>query len=158
MKKDDEKSIETKELMIKGNIMLWHGTMIQLSNISSITTDPLALLKFPWGSLVVMLIGLLMEKVNILLTVLLVIAGIIWIAMWYEKNQERKMSTVLSITMNSGQSLFFLCKDYGFLERVLHVLELVIIDGGTGSEQIIINMNNSRIDGNAKILENAKIG
>ena len=67
-----------------------------------------------------------MVKTNILFAIVLEIAGIIWILKWDAINRERKMSTVLSITMNSGQ--------------------------------IIINMNNSRIDGNAKILENAKIG
>lgn len=33
---DKVKSIETKNLMIKGNIIEWSGTMIQLSNISCI--------------------------------------------------------------------------------------------------------------------------
>ena len=67
-----------------------------------------------------------MVKTNILFAIVLEIAGIIWILKWDAINRERKMSTVLSITMNSGQ--------------------------------IIINMNNNRIDGNAKILESAKIG
>ena len=67
-----------------------------------------------------------MVKTNILFAIVLEIAGIIWILKWDAINQERKMSAVLSITMNSGQ--------------------------------IIINMNNNRIDGNAKILESAKIG
>lgn len=39
---DKVKSIETKNLMIKGNIIEWPGTMIQLSNISCISTADMA--------------------------------------------------------------------------------------------------------------------
>ena len=44
---EKEKSIETEQLLIKRNIMSWEDTMIQLSNVSVISTSQLEPLKFP---------------------------------------------------------------------------------------------------------------
>lgn len=70
-----EKSIETPELLIKGNIMSWEGMMIQLSNVSCISTAPLELMGFPIGSIVLLFIGIFILEYNAALGMVLVIGG-----------------------------------------------------------------------------------
>ena len=42
-----DNTIETPSLTIKKNIMTWENTMIQLSNISSISSGNMELIRFP---------------------------------------------------------------------------------------------------------------
>ena len=60
-----EKTVQTPELFIAGNIMAWKDSVIQLSNISSISTVPLALKQFPLWTLIGIFIGLLLFKLTI---------------------------------------------------------------------------------------------
>ena len=53
-----EKIIETPELLVRGNIMKWKGTTIQLSNVSYVSTSHLDLIDFPIISIFIIIIGI----------------------------------------------------------------------------------------------------
>lgn len=152
MEKKKEKSIETSELLLKGNIMSWEGMMIQLSNISCVSTAPLEQTAFPMLSILLIFAGLVGLKVNVLGGILSLAIGCGWIYAWYYVNEKRKSDTILSIAMNSGNSLQFIIKNKEFLQKVLHVLEEIIIHGGVGKQNVTINIRGNTITGNAQVL------
>lgn len=144
--------IETPQLLIKGNIMSWYGTMIQLSNVSCISTRTLIKTEFPMFSIVLFAIGLLALKFNLLFTIIFCGIGAAWIYYWYKTNEQRKENTLLNIIMNSGENLQFIIYDRVFLDKILEVLEQIIIDGGVGKQNVSINIRECTFDGNAKVL------
>ena len=146
--------IDTPRLWIKGNIMCWDGTMIQLSNISCISTSPLVQAPFPFLSIAFLVVGLLalMLKYKLMVVIVLLGVGGIWIYSWDRTNEVRKRNTILNIVMNSGHSLQFLVNNENFLNQVLKVLEQIIIDGGVGKQKVSINIQGCQITGNAKVL------
>ena len=133
--KKKEKSIETPELLIKGNIISWEGTMIQLSNVSCISTSPLELMEFPKLALLFLLGGLMSFRIN----------------------EKRKSDTILNILMNSGNSLCFLVNNKKFLNEILEILKQIIIEGGVGKQNVSINLKGCKITGNAKVLNDFDI-
>ncbi len=147
-----EKSIETPELKVKGNIMSWDGMMIQLSNVSSVSTAPLDQLAFPMLSVLLIFAGIVGLKQELFFGVLLLVLGGAWIYGWYYINNKRKLNTILSIVMNSGSNLQFVISNKSFLDKVLQVLELIIIEGDIGKQNITINIKGNKISGNAKVL------
>lgn len=161
MQKDisNEKSIETPTLTIKGNIMSWEGMMIQLSNVSCISTSNISLLPFPTLSLVILLGGLFLLFGKVFLIALLCFTiGICWIYAWFQENEKRKSRTNLNIVMNSGNYLSFIIGNKKFLERMLYVLKQVIINGGIEKKSSIsFNINNCNISGNAQLLNDLNI-
>lgn len=150
--KSQQMVIDTPQLFVKGNIMSWDGTMIQLSNISCISTMPLVQPAFPLTSIGLILIGFIAFKFNVFFALLLLCVGAFWIYSWYVENERRKQNTILNIVMNSGNHLQFIVRDKSFLNKILKVLELIIIDGGVGKQNVSINIQGCQITGNAKVL------
>jgi len=157
MEKEKDKSIQTSKLLIKGNIICWEGTMIQLSNVSCVSTTPLESLDFPKLSLFCILVGLMVFKQSAFLGFVLLMAGGAWIYYWYYINEKRKLDTVLNIVMNSGNNLRFLVQDKNFLDKILQVLEKIIIDGGVGEKNVSINIHECEISGNASVLNDLRL-
>lgn len=152
-----KKSINTPQLLINGNIMSWSDTMIQLSNVSCISTKPLEEIEFPKLSILLLIIGLLIFKYNTALSIILLIGVGIWIYVWYLANDARKSETILNINMNSGMNLRFIFSNGGFLNDVLQVLEKIIIEGGVGEQNVVINIHGCDISGNAKVLNDINL-
>lgn len=144
--------IDTPQLFLKGNIMCWDGMMIQLSNISCISTMPLVQAAFPFISIVLILIGFLAFTYNVIVALILLGAGAFWMYSWDQTNEERKRNTILNIVLNSGNQLQFIINNKDFLNKVLKVLEQIIIDGGVGKQDVSINIQGCQITGNAKVL------
>lgn len=152
-----EKCIQTEQLNITGNIMTWDGTMIQLSNVSYITTKKLRPAKFPWYILICWLVGLgLLRAIPMLGIIAITLGGVIFY-LWIKENQDREQSTILTIRTNSGDELLFSFYDICFLDKILTVLEKIIIDGGIGSQNISIDLHGSQISGDAQVLNNLGI-
>ena len=125
-----EKAIETPTLLIKKNIMYWENTMIQLSNVSCISTGNIASAPFPILAALFVLAGFLLFSKSAVLAIVLCVIGAVWLLIWYLENESRREGAVLAIRMNSGQSLYFAFKRKDFLQSVLAVLERIIADGG----------------------------
>lgn len=153
-----EKSIETPELFIKGNIMKWTGTMIQMSNVSYISMASLALEPFRKGIIWVILFGIIGYSIYPLIGIALIVGGIGYVIWWYVENENRKNTKNLNIMLNSGTNLCIQIKDLKFLEKVIAVLEEIIIRGGIGKENnISINISDSQFEGPTSILNDLGI-
>lgn len=150
-----EKVIETPALRIRKNIMMWEDTMIQLSNVSYVSASNIATTAFPVWAAVMILAGLLLISQSAVVALVLIALGGLWIYLWYQENEKRKQGAILTIHMNSGHTFQFAFKNKTFLLDVLKVLENIIVDGT--DKQVSININNSTISGNARVLENATL-
>lgn len=153
-----EKTIETSKLIVKGNIIYWAKTMIQISNISYISTVPLEQLGFPKIALLLFGIAILAfsgRRPGV--GVILLLCGATWIFIWYYKNEERKNEAILCIAVNSGNLFRIYIDDKDFLNEVLQVLEQIIAEGSIGQQKVSININDCTITGNAKVLNDLNI-
>ena len=150
-----EKVINTPSLRIRKNIMMWGDTMIQLSNVSYVSASNIATTVFPVWAAVMILAGLLLISQSTLVALVLIGLGGLWLYLWYQRNEQRKRGAILTIRMNSGHTFQFTFNNKAFLLEVLKVLENIIVDGT--DSQVSINISNSTISGNARVLENANL-
>lgn len=159
MGSNNRKSVETPEIVIKGNIMTWKNTMLQLSNVSSISTAQ-DIPTFPGASIALIVLGFLLfnnfKYVEILQAVgiILIIFGIVPIVVYAMAVSDHKY--YLSVTMNSGICYNLVVKDKKFLKKMLDVLEQIIIDGGVGNRNYTINIQNSTL-GDLSVMNNTRV-
>lgn len=153
----DEKSIKTEQFFIRGNIMTWEGNMLQLSNVSSVSTMGLSDLPFPFLAVIVFLVGLSIFGVSLLLALLFMVVGGGYFYYWYTKNKIRASTINLIILMNSGTSFQFVFQNKSFLMEVLKVLETIICDGGIGNHVISVSISGCEIGGDISVLNKTNI-
>lgn len=154
---ENEKKIEIPGFTITGNIIKWENTMVQLRNVSYITTGELPKKPIPLIAIAIIVFSLALFGVSILVGFAGLAIGVVWLYLWNMENDNRKKHIILSIAMNSGNMLQILFNDKDFLENVKKVLERIIIDGGIGTQNIAINITDCEISGNARVLEDLKI-
>jgi hypothetical protein len=147
-------AIKTDYLVIRDNIMEWGNTMIQLSNVCSISTLTFVQKNpFPMYSLILVAVGLLGMQFSTATGIVILGLGIVWIYLWWNKNNNPDKTETLNITMNSGTVFGFLFKDEVFKMRVLRVLEGIIADGGKRKiGDINIDINNCDIKGDLSFM------
>lgn len=154
---EKEKSIETKQLMIKGNIMSWEEMMIQLSNVSCVSVSELNTIQFPLLALVFVIVGIALIQAEPTLGIAGLGVGLGWIVWWANANEKRKSSKKLNILVNSGHTFQIVFSDRNFLKKILEILEVIIREGGIGNNSISINVKDCKIDGDARILNDLKM-
>lgn len=151
-----EKTIETPTLLIKKNIMAWNDTMIQLSNISYVSSSDVAQLSFPGLAAIMIIVAIILLGKATFPAIILAVIGVLWIYYWYQENEKRKKCAVLTIRMNSGNNLYFAFSDKTFLTKVMNVLAYIIINGT--DRQVSISIKNCEISGNAQVLTDGIFG
>lgn len=103
-----EKSIVTPQLLIDVNIMAWKESILQLSNISSVSTVPLEPVPFPSWVPFLLLAGVVASLISWVWVIIFIAIAAAGILIWYQKNEELKMQKNLIILMNSGMTFSFL--------------------------------------------------
>lgn len=157
-----DKYIKTESFQITKNVLMWNDSMIQLSNVSLITTAPLPAIWFPWYPLAALLfyLGLtnLSKRGHFSFAACLILLVGAAIGYWqYQKNENRKKATVLTLQMNSGMGYQFLIKEKEVMEKIRIVLEKIIADGGIGERSVSINIQDCTITDHASVLDGVKI-
>lgn len=152
-----EKTIDTPQLVITGNIMVWKDSMLQLSNISSVSAVALQPVPFPTWTLLVFVLGLFALTIETTVALVMVIVAVFFIFVWAKSNNDISKQKKLIIRMNSGTVCSFLFNDKEFLDRVFGVLGAIISEAGKEERNIKIDINNSTISGNAKILNDMNV-
>ena len=127
--KDTGNTINTDYLTIEGNMMKWSDTIIQISNISIISTANVATRPFPILSVILGSIGLLLIIVSQNSYgyydglsgpgVMMLIAMAAWIFVWYLNNKNREELQKLNILTNSGLTYTIVFHDKKFLAQVM---------------------------------------
>lgn len=140
--------IHTPTIFLEKNLMIWNNhTMIQLSNISYLSAEKLAVMPFPFFAAILVLVGFMMlTSGESLVFAGLLLCGIggAWLYLWYKENERRKNGAILQIKMNSGTELNFEFANKEFLWVVAEKLQNIMINGGV-TEKVEINITNSTI-------------
>lgn len=137
--------------------MVWKDSMLQLSNISSVSAVALQPVPFPVWTLLVLLLGIFMFSVKVVLAIAMIIIAVFFILLWVKNNSDISKKKKLIIRMNSGKVCSFLYNDKKFLDQVFNVLGAIISEAGKEERNIKIDINNSTISGNAKILNDMNV-
>ena len=148
-----KKDIKTDYLTVKGNLIGWKDTIIQISNISMITAGDLDPRPFPKWSLGLLLLGAMFWKFSSFLGFLLYVAGGAWIYFWYQAVMEDSKKKRMSMQLNSGRvvSIIFYSKE--FLDEVIDKLNTILLTPNT-SENITINIKDNLFCDDSSIIKN----
>ncbi|HRX58756.1 MAG TPA: hypothetical protein P5075_08290 [Eubacteriales bacterium] len=161
-------TIETDFLTIKGNMMKWSDTIIQISNISIISTVHVAAKRFPFLSFVFILIGAIILKlgvtdivsvefygVSLLGGIALIVAALAWMLLWVDRKQRADEMQQLSILMNSGTVYSIVFQNKKFLAEVMkRFSEILSTPAHTGD--LTINIKNNTFSGQAQAIGSVK--
>lgn len=115
-------TINTDYMTIEGNMIKWSDTIIQISNISIISTSNVVGTPFPFLSIVFILAGFGAFALGVpgVFFGILVLAGVgIWLYSWYKEKQKQENMQKLSILMNSGLVYSIIFNDKKFLTQVM---------------------------------------
>ena len=151
----NNREIKTEILKIHGNCMEFNDIVIQLSNISLISTEDIAPAKFPMGALGLVFLGLVMLFLKLTPIILLGLAfsavGGFLIYKWYSESEKTKELKKLLLATNSGNVFTIVFEDQPFLEKVLQVLKEIISNPGHMSD-ITINVKENTFTGDASVV------
>lgn len=147
------KNIETPFLKVRGNCLEIENTIIQLSNISLLSTTDVAPDKFPILSVVLILIGCVFaERIEVVAAVAIIIGGA-WLFYWYLAAQKAKELKRLTIITNSGNVFPIVFDDEKFLSKVVTVMTDIIRDPAHARD-ITINVKECTFSDDASVIGN----
>lgn len=152
-----EKSIETSQLLIKGNLIIWEKMMIQISSISYVSEAPPDKKPFPIWSLLPTFLGVYLFQYNKMMSFFVISIGLGWMFVWLLVNKARQEKRILTLAMNSNERLCFQFNDKVFLHKAMTILRAILMNGGLGGKSIVINIKDNKINGDAGILNGLKV-
>lgn len=153
------REIETDYLKIHGNCMEFKNTVIQLNNISLLSTEEVSLPAFPTAALVAALAGIVL--------MILEISALFWVGfaclasagiltyLWVKENQRLASMKKLLIITNSGNHFNIVFQDKPFLDRVVQVLKEVIANPEHLSD-ITINIKENEFGEGSSVIQDFK--
>lgn len=156
-KLNNKKTIETDILNVKGNLISWKDTFIQISSISMISTADVAKTPFPIWSILLGLVGIFLIKASTLFGLLLLIICGIWIYTWYKESERLNKLKKLNIVLNSGGTYTLVFNDKHFLDQVVSILEN-ILSTSDKSSNITFNIKNNTFEGKSSVIKNSTLG
>ena len=161
---EEYEALETTSLTIKGHLLRWNNYVVQISNISLVSSGEKDQPSFPKWILWTTLIGIIilaygikessgyysdnelaggMIGIAILLLAIAVIALVIWINQVWSCQEEK----YLHIHMNSGSTYSILFKDKEFLEKkVIPMFSKIFEDGAKDNSSFYIDIRNCNIE------------
>lgn len=147
-------TVETENLLVRGNQLQWDGVMIQISNISLITTSDMNAPVYPIWAAIVGIVGLffVFNSDTWLLGLLLVLVGGAASYFWYTKFNASHRYKYLNIQLNSGRMFSILFNDEAFLKKVFHVLSNILDEGLSSEINYHIDLKNCQIDNNSSVV------
>lgn len=152
-----DRTVQAKNLLIRGNLLYWEGVIIQISNICFLTTTNFNTPRFPLWSILLILAGIafLSEAETIIVGLLLLLGAVFAIYSWYKEFQDAKGKKYLTILLNSGYTYSILFNDHSFLSKVFHVFANILDEGTSPSINYFIDMVNCKIDNNSSVVAEA---
>ena len=151
------KVISTANLTIRGHLLKWSDTAIQISNISMVSTGDLPTPRFPPWTIIMLLVGLFVtipaaQSLSAShgyfdnMTVLMLAVGLVLLsiggggfAAWLSSVQDNASQKYLHLFLNSGNIYSFVVRDQKFLQQMLQVFANIFESGTTSETNISIN-------------------
>ncbi len=145
--------VKTDFLYIEDNIMKWSDTIIQISNISMVSTANLGSRPFPILSVLLMLIGLAVFRLSVLAGIVFLGAGVVWVIVWYQQVEKEKEMQLLKISLNSGITYTIVFNSKKFLFEVFKRMA-ELISKPLSQKNLTINVKDSTFSGTSSIVGN----
>ncbi len=145
--------VETDFLYIEDNIMKWSDTIIQISNISLVSTANISSRPFPILSILLLLIGVGVMKLAILAGIVILSAGIVWIVIWNQQVEKEKEMQLLRISLNSGITYTIVFNSKKFLSEVFKQMT-DLISKPLSSRNLTIDIKDSTFGDNSSVVRN----
>lgn len=117
----DTRRIETNFLEIRGNLVRCENTVIQMSNISMITTTDSEKIPFPTWSFIFVVFGIILLFSKYIIGLLLVVIFGCITADWVKNMQKLEHIKKLKFLLNSGITYTIVFNDLVFLDKVVNV-------------------------------------
>lgn len=148
-----ETVVETKQFQICGHLLRWEDTVIQISNISLISTGNFQSQQFPMWAAILALLGLLALGASLIVGLMCIVVGIFCIYLWYKAIEKTKEYKYLNIYLNSGRVFSLLFEKEWFLREVLDVFANIFEGGGTKQgTNISIDIQNCTVDNQSTLI------
>lgn len=145
------KGIETPFLKIRKNCLEIQNTVIQLSNISLLSTKDVTPPKFPVFSIILILAGLVLLGDFTPFALVALVVGVGWICMWAAWLYDLKKLKRLTIITNSGNVFPIVFENKEFLDKVATILTDIIRDP-THDRSITINVKGCTFTDDSHVL------
>ena len=160
MDKKNETTITTNELVIEGHLLKWENVVVQISNISSVTTMKVIPPRFPAMALILTFVGIVLITVDnagssryyyssgsavTAIGIALLILSIIRMLVWYSEAEPLMNKKYLSICTNSGMTYLILFRDEQFREKVLRVFTTIFAKGNRAGDTYYIDIKGGQI-------------
>ena len=145
-RENNEKEVYTNNFKIEKNIICYDESLIQISNISQVSIEPVPAKKFHLESILALMMGayLYMEVdwgKNIGL--ILAVVAFAYIS-WYLLFNIASSKKYLHLFLNSGQACYFICDDEVFLEHVVKVIKYCM-NNRSNNNKVKIDFANCKI-------------
>lgn len=138
--KNDYTKEENAVLVIENNIMQFKKSIVQLSNISSLTISPMQKTDYPIWAFIFVLAGLIILSENVMLGLIAIAIGAGVLIYIYQKNTA--LGSYLVVNLNSGDKFYFSCKDEEFLLKAEKAISKCFNNRGRS----VISFQNCNID------------
>ena len=126
--KNKEKQIKTQSLSIVGHLLRWEDVVIQISNISLISTSDFQQTMFPVWVIFLMVAGIVLLPFMWWAGLLCLALSIFVIWTWYNEIKKTKKYKYLNIQLNSGRMFSLLFESKEFLNQVLDIFANIFED------------------------------
>lgn len=150
-----EKIIETKEMQVYKNALIYEDSVIQIGNIARISVSPIEKKPLPLKNVfVICLIGIVLMLCPGALKVagiIVIAAGVVLLYLAWMENQD--LGHYLQLELSSGKMYYFTAKDQEFLKSIMKVLGECM---NNKDSNYIFNMEQATIQ-NMQVGENNKI-
>ena len=147
------KNVESSFLKIHDNCLEIENTMIQLSNISLISSADVTPEKFLIYSIALISLGSFLSEHFTFPALIAIVLGGIWIYFWYTSVQEVKEMKRLTIITNSGHAFPIIFENQAFLDKVLDIMKDNIRDPAH-VRNMTINIKECTFSDDASVIEN----
>ena len=152
----DKKEIETEYLKIKGNLISWENTIIQISNIAMISTTDLNKAPFPIWVLAIILVGVICSESIIAFSVILWLIAGIWLFLWYNTRKKQESLKKLNFVLNSGMTFTLIFNDKLFLSHVVDILTS-LLESSERNMNITFDIKDNKFYDNSSVVEKARL-
>ena len=133
---EELKKINADDFQIEENLISFHDSMLQISNISQVDVAPAPKKKINSNAIIAIILGLFAVIIPGLqmLGIVVVVCGIGYF-IWYSASASNE-DIYLNISLNSGRVYSIICKDKEFLKEVMQVIKYCINNHFTQLVQI----------------------
>lgn len=146
------KKIRTNNLKIEKNVISFDDFLLQISNISHVSIEPIPKRKFNFGSIILLIVGIILSQLKGVLLglgIVLILVAIVYV-LWLCSENSSGDARYLYIWMNSGNNYYFYCEKMAFLKDVMRVIEYCINNNYT--QEIRINLHDCNMDNSPIII------